>query len=386
MKTKNSREAAFLALLAAGRGQLYLQDSLQTWNREESPKPRDFSLAQEIAYGTMRRKRTLQTWAEMLHPSLKTKAKERWILLLCLYQHFLMDKIPLHAITDEGVTLAKKFIHQSFAKFLNAFLRKLSQNPPQIAIENSFPSFGMRYSYPDWFVEELVSSYGWSQTEEILEVGNQPPKLMARDRKKGISEENPVIEIEKITQSPDYYIQNSTPVTLLSELCKQLKSNPKNILDLCAAPGGKSIALKDTFPNAKLTANDSSKKRLSTLKENFEKYGVDASIQNYPGEEYPLDQKFDLILIDAPCSNSGVLNKRPEARWRLSEEALVALETTQKNLIDRAKRLLNPGGQIWYLTCSILPRENEALIKGNYSKTILPNQHGSDGGFGCSLR
>jgi 16S rRNA (cytosine967-C5)-methyltransferase len=113
------------------------------------------------------------------------------------------------------------------------------------------------------------------------------------------------------------------------------------------------------------------------------------------GEEFNSSDRFDLIIVDAPCSNSGVFNKRPEARWRLSEDALCALEKSQLALLRHAVTLLAPEGEIWFMTCSILDSENEAVINKlcselplevRKSMTILPSADGWDGGYACALR
>jgi 16S rRNA (cytosine967-C5)-methyltransferase len=200
--------------------------------------------------------------------------------------------------------------------------------------------------------------------------------------------------LEALFASPDFYIQNTTPATLVGRACQGLNP-PKTILDLCAAPGGKSLAVHDLFPSAKLFANDVSPAKLRLLKANFEKYAVEATLTEGKGEDYSTDQLFDLIILDVPCSNSGVLNKRPEARWRLTKKALEDLKVTQLALIERAAKLLAPEATLLYITCSLLKQENEQLMeeackkfglkKAGYQECILPADGVWDGGFACTL-
>ena len=359
----NPREIAYNSLLS----ERHLKETL----------PPDAKLAREIAYGTTRMQISLDYLAKECtsNQKLNLKRKERIIVRMAIYQLYFMDNIPPYAAIDETMKLAKKHCHPRFSAFLNALLRNFEEKKPTLPEKN----WGLRYSYPQFFIDELVQAYGSKETETILKAGNQPGKTMARIRK--TFEMIPVEDVPEASKRRNLYIQNSTPAYLLKELSEH-GANPKTILDLCAAPGGKTIALHDLYPYAELFANDPKEKR---LKENLEKYKIEATLTHHRGEEYPKGQKFDLIVIDAPCSNSGVLNKRAEARWRLSEENIDQLNSLQKKLITHAKSLLNPRGQIWYITCSILKKENEELVrnfgKPAFEETILPSTDGEDGGY-----
>lgn len=391
----NSREAAFLALLASLRLETFVSDYLDQWQKHEKPTPRDFGLAYEIASGSARMALALDYIAANLSEKkkLSLKLKERALVRTAIYQHCFMSRIPLYAIVDETMEIAKKHCHPIFNKYLHALLRALEKGVPSLPSEKTPQAFSVSYSYPIYFVEELLEEHGILKTEEILAAGNQSPIIMARKMGRTFGEMEIVEDLQKVANSPEYYIQNSTPVELMEELAEQT-SLPGRILDLCASPGGKALMLRDLFPQAKLFVNDVSEEKLRRLKENFAKYGVEAHLSCGLGEDYLSDELFDLIVLDVPCSNSGVLNKRPEARWRINPEALKALNASQMRLLKRAKELLAPGGKIWYLTCSILPEENELLIKeacqtyrleAGKHKRVLPTKAGSDGGFACLL-
>ena len=270
----------------------------------------------------------------------------------------------------------------------------------------------IRYSYPPFFIEELIKNYGTLTAQTLLESGNRAAPIIVRIRSKElnaekmlgmstiISEPFPMAELTELTRlteisnSPEFYIQNATPATLLGRLCNMI-SPPHSILDFCAAPGGKIIAAHDLFPQAALFANDISEEKLDRLRQNLAKYKLNVEISCSQGELFHSLQKFDMIIVDAPCSNSGVLNKRPEARWRLSEDSLKALDIQQFKLIENAVKFLNPEGTLCYLTCSVLKRENEDLIRKAcedynlkliYQETILPNLHGCGWGYSCLLK
>jgi 16S rRNA (cytosine967-C5)-methyltransferase len=305
-----------------------------------------------------------------------------------------MDRTPGYAVVNESVRLAKAMANPRFPSFLNALLRKLSDKIPELPGGDDTASLALRYSYPDFFVEELVKDYGLEQAKQVLSAGNSPPVVMARRR--------PTFQMEVVkggeglaryAGSSEYYIQNAAPVHLMEKLSEGLAS-PQAILDLCAAPGGKLVAAHDRFPEAALYANEISPERMPRLLENIKKYGLQAEVSLGAGEDFRSERKFDLVILDVPCSNTGVLNKRPEARWRVTPEALQGLERTQLALIENAAKLLAPKGCLFYLTCSILKSENAGLAQKACDRlglrcespvALLPDREGRDGGFGCRL-
>jgi len=411
IQSKNPREAAYLALLISLKDGKFIEKSLTKWDEKTTPASIDFNLAKEIAYGSARMALSLDYIAKQLasKKTLKLKLKERALLRTALYQAIFMNRIPLYAITDETLKIAKTYCHHRFVGYLNATLRQLEKGIPPLPTGETTEEMSIRYSYPPFFVQELVHDCGLERAKEIMEIENSPPIAMTRIRPQGkIRKGLKLIEdiptpvatitdnklLPDIASSKDYYIQNVTPAVLMATLAKKTPS-PKHILDLCAAPGGKLLFAHDAFPEATLFANDISEKKLDRLLQNCKKYHLDAILSCLPGETFTNPDPFDLIILDVPCSNSGVLNKRPEARWRLSQDKLSELEKIQMDLIEHAKRLLSPNGEIWYLTCSILKQENEHLIKKackrfhlqvREEKTLLPNPRGFDGGFASALR
>ncbi len=414
IKTKNPREAAFLALWKASRENVFLSDILDFWKAEENPGSLDFSLAREIAFGTARMKAALDFIAGQISDKkkLNIKAKERVLIRSAIYQLRFMDKLPAYAVVNETIEIGKKYCHETFVRFLNGALRSLAREMPELPNGSSPKELGIRFSYPEFFVEELISQLGSEKTLSILKAQNLAGKTMARVRSEnGISiagqmGTEPLVScsakvllitdpglIGELAKSKEVYLQNATPAELSFHLAKRSKV-PKRILDLCASPGGKLLAAHDAFPEAALFANDVSENKLKTLKENCAKYGIKAHLTCQRGEEYRTDEPFDLVILDVPCSNSGVLNKRPEARWRISEEGLSELHDLQMALLKNALELVSPGGEIWYLTCSILDRENGGFIKQAakelpfkviWDKAFFPDEQGIDGGYGALL-
>lgn len=400
----NVREAAFCALLRAQTEGIFLNDSLLEWKLVSHPSEKDFRLGQEIAYGTMRMKKALDFLSRQLaHRGLNVKKSEKTILSMAMYQYFYMDKIPIYAVVNESVALAKKHCHIRSIPFINALLRKLETTDLSLPQGDTLENLSIRYSYPEEYVSLLMEEYGMEAAKNLLHCGNLPPVLMGRLRGSGngnfsyiIREPMPIVTLDTLPNASDtnIYVQNVTPAFLIGTCSRWLENKPKRILDMCASPGGKAIAIHDLFPEAFLHVNDVSAEKMAILKENLKRYEIEAFCTVSPGQkinaqEIKAEDAYDLIVIDAPCSNTGVFNKRPEARWRFSPESLSALRNTQKALIAHAKTLLSPKGQIWYLTCSIIKEENEDLVKEMapiFQKTILPNQEGWDGGFCAIIR
>jgi 16S rRNA (cytosine967-C5)-methyltransferase len=365
---------------------------------------RDRRFAEELAYGVMRRKLTLNYYLKQLADSgksLKLKSGQRLILHMALYQAIFMDRVPEHAWTNESIELAKAKCPKVIIPFITYLLHKIPKQSFSLPNGDSISDLSIRYSYPEAFVEEVLQEQGLEKGKEVLELGNTRPELMARVLKDTIEEgsiEFPpfrLVHLKKISfsNSSDYYIQNSTPLHLMSYLYKGAK-RPKTVLDLCASPGGKMLALRTLFPKAELTVNDINKVKIKRLQENIQKYHLGVRVTEYRGEEYPLTKKFDLIVVDLPCSNSGVFHKRAEARWRYSLENLEQLYQLQIGILRRAVKLLNIGGELWLLTCSLLNSENERLVQElsksegltvRDQKLQLITSQGDDGGYACAL-
>lgn len=410
----STREACYVAILSAFQEQGFISDILEQWKKQANPSSLDYRFAQELSYGTVRMALSLDYLAAQLtdKKKLSLKLKERVLLRMAFYQFFFMTKVPLYAIADQTVALARKYCHSSFVGFLNAILRQLSDAKPELPQGDRLADLSIRYSYPEYYVQQLLNDYSLDTVKSILQAGNEPATTMVRVRsQKPQTETDTCLEIisslpcvgilkessalARIAQSTEYYIQNITPAALMARLSERWnRAAPENILDLCASPGGKLLAAHDYFPEAHLFANDVSQDKILTLSENCAKYGIEAQISCSKGEEYVHAGQFDIIILDAPCSNTGVLNKRPEARWRIKEENLQKLESTQAALLKKARTLISAKGEIWYLTCSILKRENEFMMEKaarelnlsvKWQESILPDSSGRDGGFACSL-
>lgn len=334
----HSREIAYIALSAFLKEGVFLD--------ETGLDP----FAKRLSYGTCQYLLVLDSFIKDVRPK---KSKERAILYLSLYERFFM-KTPSY-VQGEWVQLAKKYCHPSFAKFLNYYLRNIE----------SFPNFREEEAFPPLM-------RGRFENDVYLALNRAAP-LFVRDRK-----EKKFLKVDSLSpylDSDRYYIQNPTPFYLIEELAARIDP-PKTILDLCANPGGKTIALNEFFPDAKLYVNDIKEGR--EMKENFDRLKINAHFTQGDALDYPENKVFDLVVIDAPCSNSGVLNKRPEARRRITLESIKTLHELQTRLVEKGKKL---GKNIAYMTCSILDEENKLSKQPLFSKKILPSLDGLDGGY-----
>lgn len=409
----NPREAAYLALLASLKQERFISESLNLWQEQASPTRQERQQAYEIASGACRMALTLDTIAlqATANNKLDLKMKERALLRCALYQLKMMHGAPPYAVVNESVQLAKQHGHPAFAKFLNALMRKLLTLEPTLPEGDDAASLSKRLSYPEAFISSLLKNHDLSTTLEILKAGNRPPVTMARVRPQGhdpalkeVLEEIPhshatiarltdSSKLPELAASKHYYIQNGTPARLIAELASGLSFTPQAIADLCASPGGKLIALYDLFPKATFHANDFSRDKMIKLKENLSKYEIKATLSCGPAESLKLKEAFDLIIVDAPCSNSGTFGRRAEARWRFSESSVKEQQTLQLALLKKATELVRPGGEIWYMTCSICKEENEDVVAAAQAYSLtprtsilqLPNNQGFDGGFAAAL-
>jgi 16S rRNA (cytosine967-C5)-methyltransferase len=416
MKTDSnidSREAALLAVVAAWEEKSFIHASLEAWQQKQKPSSQLFSTAREISYGVCRMRLSLEYIARQLGGNrLPKKRIERALLLCALYQACYMTQ-PLYAIVDSWVQLAKKHTHRSFSPFLNALLRRLEGGVPILPQGSTAEALSIRYSYPINLVEQLKAQYGEEKACQIMRMGNLPASTVVRYRGQKDTPFLPATSwqelegsrwpmatmldsslLHAVASDADYHIQNATPAAIISALASDC-TPPNTLLDLCAAPGGKLVAAHDLFPKATLYANDISAQRIERLLANIHHFNIDVICSVGCGTQYQAPEKlFDLIIIDAPCSNSGVFNRRPEARWRYNPEQLKQLEQLQLSLVEHCLTLLNPTGELWYMTCSIMPQENETLmhtisqrhsLKIRKSILLLPQTTGYDGGYGCAL-
>ncbi len=426
MSAQKPREIA-VQVLRRQEKQGFVEERLEAELARKTLSPPDRSLCQELVFGLVRWQRTLD-WLIGRKTNGRTQNVTLQILLrLGLYQLFWLDRIPDHAAVHETVELAKQFGFGPKAGFLNAVLRAYIREREATASEltalkKSAPALG--YSHPDWLVGRWQSLWGAAKTAALLEWNNTPPPTYARLntlktdasalagewRQEGVefhpryfswAGENLAFELAAHPplaslasfMAGHFYIQD--PSTLLS--VAELDPQPgEAILDLCAAPGGKTTYIAQRMGNrGRILALEHQPGRLKLLQENCARLAVTCAQSAVLSEGLDGQAKFDRILIDAPCSNTGVLRRRIEARWRLAPEELDRLRQTQLSLLQTAAGHLKPGGALVYSTCSLESEENESLVaefvRANprfslcSERRLLPFAHAVDGAYVARL-
>ena len=356
--------------------------------------PADRGLCHELVCGVVRWQATLDRLiARKTTPGREPRPALINLLRLGLYQIFWLDRIPPHAAVHETVEQAKRSGYVSQAGFINAILRGYLREFDEVKkiladMKISQPALG--WSHPEWLVERWRKNFGDEKTRQLLEWNNTPPKTFARvntlktDAAKLVErwrEENVEYDFctrdwtgENLTfelkshpplnslgsfRAGWFYIQD--PSTLLA--VRELGAQPsETILDLCAAPGGKATFIAQQMNNeGKIVAHDSFADRLKLIRENCTRLGVTCATATATFNFEP--STFDRILVDAPCSNTGVMCRRVDLRWLIQPAEIERLRATQLVLLQQAATVLKPGGVIIYSTCSLESEENSDLVK-----------------------
>ena len=373
----------------------FTEDLLERELSKAKLSPLDRGLCQEIVYGVVRWQSTLDWLIARKTNGREQKPALQNLLRLGLYQIFWLDRIPDHAAVHETVELAKQNGFGPQAGFVNAVLRGYLREAGETKkilgeLKISNPAIG--WSHPEWLVEKWRKRFDDEKTAQLLEWNNTPPKTFARvnmlktDASKLIEkwreenieydfvrrdwlEENFVFELKShpplhsLASFRDgwFYIQD--PSTLLA--VRELDPQPgETILDLCAAPGGKTTFIAQLMKNeGKIIAQDVSEERLKLIQENCTRLGV-TNVETVSNSSFfILHSSFNRILVDAPCSNTGVMRRRVDLRWRISPEEISRLRQTQLDLLKLAATKLKPGGVLVYSTCSLEPEENSEVVK-----------------------
>ena len=388
----------------------YATDILEDQSRRMRLSPPDRGLAQDLLYGVIRHLYLLDELIDRFRRG-SIKGSTQNLLRLGLYQLF-KSGIAEHAAVNETVSLARP--HER--SLVNAILRSAQRQKPELLAEIETWPLEDRYSHPDFLIRRWTEQYGPEATEALCRWNNEPPSVyarlnpLARDREaleRVRSEVAPSLlgeaypDFFKVEGAPNadwlreglIYVQD--PSTSLA--CRLLDPKPGEvILDACAAPGGKTALLAALMENqGTLFATDSSDSRLHAMRENLTRLAV------APVEVHRVDwtspsateglPAFDAILLDAPCSNSGVMRRRVDVRWRIQERDFERQATQQLALLHSLAKALKPGGRIVYSTCSLDATENEQVVAASgltVEKTVtsLPWRDGHDGAFAALMR
>jgi 16S rRNA (cytosine967-C5)-methyltransferase len=404
-------------------------DLLSESLRSATLSRRDESLATELVYSALRRRLTLD-WMIRKFSGVELKRIEQSllnVLRLGVLQLVYLGGVPDYAAVDESVKLARRILGSKAAGFANSVLRKVAARASSVPFPRREDGLAQHisvvHSHPAWLVRRWLKRFGEETTVSVCIADNTPPPMtarvntlkttreklierMAREGAEAIpAEEDQTIEI---VRSPKplpqlrsfreglFYLQDIS-ATIAPRVLGPVEG--ERILDLCSAPGGKATHIAELMRDrGLLVACDIDEKKMPLLRENIHRLGtsiVRPLVADGTAIGSVLLPEFDRVLIDAPCSNTGVLRRRVEVRWRLNQRELKRLRETQSRLLRSASMVLKPGGVLVYSTCSIEREENEDVIAEflgerpdfelKEEKAFLPGENKGDGGYVAKL-
>ena len=386
-----ARKAAFDVLLAVERGHSHSDDLLRSKAVNALSAP-DRHLATALVLGVLRWQIQLahSTSALLTRPNAKLDAEIRIALRMGGDAVHVEDLKRAHAAIDESVGLAKQAGHRFASGMVNAVLRKLAAAPHASLCDSSVAGLALASTHPAWLVERWVSFYGVEVARAICAHGQRQPATTIRlvDRNAEAELLQAGIELEPgslltaartvvsgdITATPAFFdgrirMQDEGSQLVAELAAVALNQKVKNIADVCAAPGGKTLILAERNPEARIVACeqsesrfDSLRHRLAHLAERIKCRLVDASALPAFMPAQKDESVFDLALADVPCSGTGTLGRNPEIRHRLRPEDLPRQAERQRAILSSALSAVRPGGSIVYSTCSLEPEENEQVV------------------------
>jgi 16S rRNA (cytosine967-C5)-methyltransferase len=367
-------------------------------SRRRLDDERDRSLAAAIVHGTLRWQRACDYLIERVsaRPLGALDQSVLVILRLSVFQILHLDRVPAAAVVDDAVSLTRGAGKKSAAGFVNAVLRStlrrrralpFPQRPDDFTNRDAARAYlGITWSHPDWLVERWLDRVGFERTEKWVRFNNDPaPLTLSVNRLRAARDEARAalavdgIETEKTSRSPHgLRVVSGNPLrrgthdlVLVQDESSQLvplalDAQPgERTLDLCAAPGGKTVMMSgDMGDTGVLIACDVRTRRVALLRETIRQAGCEhAHVVHVPASgALPFTQTFDRVLVDAPCSGLGTIRRDPDIKWRREPQDLPVLADRQLVLLRRAAAVVRPGGRLVYATCSSEPEENEMIV------------------------
>ena len=423
MKKNDARRTALKILTSVRRFSDFSDEALSS--RLKALKKVDRALCSKLVYGVLQNRMLLDYYISIhLDRSIsRLEPKLLDLFRLSAYQILFLDRIPDRAAISEAVDVTKE-INKKASGLVNAVLRRISENKSLVLPENEFEEteyLSIKYSHPKWFCEYMTNKYGRNFTEGFLKANNEEPPIYLQVNTELISAEELLekilelglnaepdsdlksIKLEQIGELLEsdlfhkgyFFIQDKAARAVVD--IAQVKSG-ESILDLCAAPGGKSFASALEMKNSgRVLSCDISQSRLEKLEESAERLKLSVIETKLMDalDAGNLKESFDLVIADVPCSGFGVIRKKPEIRYK-NWESLSELADIQKKILNSAANMVNDSGRLIYSTCTIFNEENEEIVADflarnkNYyieeEKKFWPHIDGSDGFYICLLK
>ena len=402
------RSLAWQALCRWERGGVFAEALIHSAGRQLAGPDR--AMLQAIVLGTLRHLSRLEHILDTLRGGKHTQQSARWLLLSGLCQLFIL-RWAEYAVVNELVSLAPP----KMRGLVNGVLRQALRRAAEWEAELPTLPLAVRYSVPQWLVDRWLARLGREECEALLATLGDPAPIYLR-----LNTLRPLPAIPPewlpVPEAPGWYRLADAPLpqehiaagqVYVADLSTRHSIDllapraGEKVLDACAAPGGKSIGiLSATHGECDLLATDAERHRLPQLRENLKRSGAQHVhiMQHDWTRPCPAEWRgaFDAVLADVPCSNSGVFQRRVDARWRLTPDELKKLTTTQLRIAENTLQALRPGGRLVYSTCSIEPEENSQLVAKLLSRhpecslekdyLALPHQVTADGAYAALIR
>ena len=421
-----ARRAAMEVLLAVRQGEPF--ETALARALASLPEA-DKRLVHELAAGVLRRQSDLDARLIPLvrHGWGNVEPALREVLRIGAYQLVALDRVPEHAAVSTAVDLARSVGGSKAAGFVNALLRKVGGRAaaPSLTIDPA-AHFAAVHSHPEWLVARWLARYGQDDTVTLMEWNNTLPSLVlqparesdgaleSRWRAAGLEPQRATLAgwlspARKPPEVPGFaegaFIVQDPAHALVAAFAGVAPG--MNVYDACAAPGGKSIALGRA--GGKVLSADRRLDRVRRLAQNLSRAGSGREHAVVADAQHPPVSSADLVLLDAPCLGTGTFARHPDARWKVSAEALSRLAGRQGELLQACADVVRPGGWLVYATCSLEPEENEDQVEALLSRDprferdpgdavpadlctvrgdlqLLPFRHGTDGAYAARLR
>lgn len=377
------RHASF-ALSGVLRGRSLTPTLAQLWQQHPSLDPQARGAIHDIAFGSCRWLGTLRALLDQLLRKPLTDAPLESLLLIALYQ-LGWTRAPAHAVVDSAVRGCARIGVRSAKGLVNAVLRGFLRTPGPCLERARAASEVGRYSYPQWWIDRVRAA--WPQMwSEVLAAGNERPPLTLRvnTRRIGVEAYRSRLEAEGIDHAPvrasALRVTRPVPAQRLPGFGEGLVSVQdlgaqfaapllelsagQRVLDACAAPGGKTAHILESA-HVEVLALDRDAERLERVRENLARLQLAATLRaadaGAPASWWD-GRFFDRILLDAPCSASGVVRRHPDSKWLRRDTDIVQLAAEQRRLLRALWQTLAPGGKLLFVTCSVFPEETSAQI------------------------
>jgi 16S rRNA (cytosine967-C5)-methyltransferase len=358
---------------------------------------KDKGLITEIVYGTLRRKKTIDVLISNFVKDIKAINNTTLnILRIAIYQIYFLDKIPEYAACNEAVEEAKE-VSLEDSKLVNAILRNFIKDEKEIVVPgNRIDELAYKFSFQPWMIRLFIKQYGEERTMRLMAGLNETPKVTVRVNELKSDYEEVYEKLEELGYDiedgyacpeaisikggkgiEDNKLFKEGLITVQDESAMLVAptlglSEGDTVLDLCAAPGGKTTHIGELLGNeGRVLAFDLYENKLDLIRENADRLGL-SNIECLSMDATKLNAKYislaDKVLIDVPCSGLGIIRKKPEIKWNKTRQQLKDLVEVQRNIMENAWQYLKPEGTLVYSTCTLNKEENEENIQWFLSK------------------